>query len=90
MARKVSDKYTIPLCRTHHRASHRAGDARAWWRQLGIDPIKIAGDLWKETRGIRFAGSPAGSDASDGTREQIGPARHQPSLHSDAAAGRTS
>ena len=25
---------------------------RAWWRQVGIDPIKVARRLWKATRGI--------------------------------------
>jgi hypothetical protein len=51
LGRKVSDEYTVPLCRIHHRANHRAGDERAWWRQLGMDPLKIARDLWRETRG---------------------------------------
>ena len=31
LARKVSDEFTVPLCRIHHRAVHRAGDERAWW-----------------------------------------------------------
>jgi hypothetical protein len=29
---------------------HRAGDEKAWWRQAGIDPIKVARKLWKHTR----------------------------------------
>jgi hypothetical protein len=32
---------------------HRSRDERAWWRQAGIDPIKVARRLWKETRGMR-------------------------------------
>jgi hypothetical protein len=52
LGRKVSDEFAVPLCRGHHRAAHRARDERAWWRQVGIDPIKIARRLWKETRGI--------------------------------------
>jgi hypothetical protein len=52
LGRKVSDEFAVPLCRGHHRAVHRAGDERAWWRQAGIDPIKIARRLWKETRGL--------------------------------------
>jgi len=52
LGRKVSDEFAVPLCRGHHRAVHRSRDERAWWRQAGIDPIKVARTLWKETRGI--------------------------------------
>ena len=34
----------------HHRAVHRAGDERTWWKQTSIDPLKIARKLWKHTR----------------------------------------
>jgi hypothetical protein len=47
---KVSDEFTVPLCRGHHRALHRAGEEAAWWKQVGIDPITAARKLWKETR----------------------------------------
>jgi hypothetical protein len=50
LGRKASDEFAVPLCRTHHRAAHRAGDERAWWKSSGIDPIKVARTLWKETR----------------------------------------
>jgi hypothetical protein len=53
LSRKVSDEFTVPLCRGHHRAVHRSRDERAWWRQAGIHPIKVARRLWKETRGMR-------------------------------------
>jgi ERF superfamily len=59
LGRKVSDEFAVPLCRGHHRAVHRSRDERAWWRQAGIDPIKVARRLWKETRGVgqkRFQG----------------------------------
>ncbi len=52
LGRKVSDEFAVPLCRGHHRAVHRSHDERAWWSQAGIDPIKIARRLWKETHGI--------------------------------------
>ena len=52
LGRKVSDEFAVPLCRGHHRAVHRSRDERAWWKQSGIDPIKIARRLWKETRGM--------------------------------------
>jgi ERF superfamily len=52
LGRKASDEFAVPLCRGHHRAAHRTSDERAWWRQTGIDPIKVARRLWRETRGI--------------------------------------
>jgi hypothetical protein len=52
LGRKVSDEFAVPLCRGHHRAVHRSRDERAWWRQAGIDPIKVARRLWKQTHGI--------------------------------------
>jgi ERF superfamily len=50
LGRKASDEFAVPLCRSHHRAVHRAGDEKAWWKQAGIDPIKVARKLWKSTR----------------------------------------
>jgi hypothetical protein len=52
LGRKVSDEFAVPLCRGHHRAAHRSRDERAWWRQAGIDPIRVARRLWKETHGM--------------------------------------
>jgi hypothetical protein len=51
LGRKVSDEFAVPLCRGHHRAAHRAGDELPWWKAAGIDPVKIARKLWKESRG---------------------------------------
>jgi ERF superfamily len=50
LGRKTSDEFAVLLCRIHHRAAHRAGDERAWWKAAGIDPLKIARKLWKDTR----------------------------------------
>jgi len=50
LGRKASDEFAVPLCRVHHRAAHRVGDERAWWKAVGIAPIKIARRLWKQTR----------------------------------------
>jgi hypothetical protein len=50
LGRKVSDEFVAPLCRIHHRAAHRAGDERAWWEQVGIDPVKVARELWRKAR----------------------------------------
>jgi hypothetical protein len=50
LGRKASDEFAVPLCRSHHRAVHRAGDERAWWKAAGIDPVKVARQLWRQTR----------------------------------------
>jgi hypothetical protein len=42
LGRRVSDEFTVPLCRVHHRELHRQGDERAWWSKLNIDPMPIA------------------------------------------------
>jgi hypothetical protein len=49
---RVSDEFTVPLCRVHHRELHRVGDERAWWEQFNIDPLPIALRFWQETRGV--------------------------------------
>jgi hypothetical protein len=51
LGRKVSDEFAVPLCRVHHRAIHRASDEQSWWKTAGIDPIKVARKLWRESRG---------------------------------------
>jgi hypothetical protein len=50
LGRKASDEFAVPLCRSHHRAVHRAGDEQAWWKAAGIDPVKVARHLWRQTR----------------------------------------
>jgi hypothetical protein len=43
------DEFAVPLCRAHHGAVHRASDEQAWWKAVGIDPLKVARQLWKHT-----------------------------------------
>ncbi len=52
LGRKVSDEFTVPLCRVHHRELHRQGDERAWWAAFNIDPLPVALRFWQHTRGI--------------------------------------
>jgi hypothetical protein len=48
--RKVSDEFTVPLCRLHHRELHRSRNEPLWWKTARIDPIAIARELWEATR----------------------------------------
>ena len=50
LGRRVSDEFTVPLCRSHHRALHRRGNEPEWWKENGIDPVGIAQKLWERTR----------------------------------------
>ena len=46
---KVSDEFTVPLCRGHHRALHQTGNEAAWWEGLKIDALCLARQLWEQT-----------------------------------------
>jgi hypothetical protein len=61
LGRKVSDEFTVPLCRGHHREVHRCGDEAAWWKKAGIDPTLPARALWLESRPLPTA---SGDDQS--------------------------
>jgi hypothetical protein len=52
MGLKVSDEFTVPLCRIHHRNLHSVGDEVAWWERRAIDPIATSRMLWISTRRI--------------------------------------
>jgi DNA recombination protein Rad52 len=46
---KVSDEFTVPLCRGHHRQLHQAGDEVAWWGKLQINALEMAKTLWEQS-----------------------------------------
>jgi len=48
--RRVSDEFTVPLCRLHHRELHRSRNELLWWKTARIDPLPIARELWEATR----------------------------------------
>jgi hypothetical protein len=50
LGRKVSDEFTVPVCRVHHRELHRHGDEAGWWQKTMIDPLPIARRLWQHER----------------------------------------
>jgi hypothetical protein len=49
ISHKVSDEFTVPLCRAHHRELHRMSKEAVWWSKLGIEPLGLARKLWLET-----------------------------------------
>jgi ERF superfamily len=66
LGRKVSDEYTIPLCRLHHRELHRYGDEASWWVGITLDPLPFALALWKTSRETAATtGRPTGGGAGD-------------------------
>jgi len=50
LGRKVSDEYTVPVCRLHHRELHRYGDEASWWVGVNVDPLPVALELWRRSR----------------------------------------
>jgi hypothetical protein len=50
LGRRVSDEFTVPVCRIHHRELHRQADEVAWWDQVKINPLPVALTLWQHTR----------------------------------------
>ena len=49
LGRKVSDEFTVPVCRLHHREIHRHGNEAAWWSRTGIEPLAVALTLWRQS-----------------------------------------
>jgi hypothetical protein len=46
---KVSDEFTVPLCRGHHRQLHQAGSEVAWWTNQKINALEVARTFWEQT-----------------------------------------
>ncbi len=72
---KVSDEFTVPLCRGHHREVHRSDDEAAWWTSAGIDPMLRARALWLKTHPLPTTGKTdingATSSATIGSDQRI-------------------
>jgi hypothetical protein len=67
LGRKVSDEFTVPLCRGHHREVHRCGNEAAWWEKVGVDPTVPARALWLESHPLPTA---SGDDQSRAERDR--------------------
>ena len=64
LGRKVSDEFTVPLCRGHHREVHHCGDEAMWWKAASVDPTVAAGALWRETHPLPIRQHSEGIDKS--------------------------
>jgi ERF superfamily len=73
LGRKVSDEFTVPLCRGHHREVHRCGDEAAWWKKAGIDPTVPARVLWLQSHPLPTASGNHQSTATPDQRIGRGP-----------------
>jgi len=63
LGRKVSDAFTVPLCRMHHRELHGCGNERGWWAEQKLDPLPVAAALWQQSRSAGAADAPNASAA---------------------------
>ena len=80
MGRKVSDKFTVPVCRIHHRDLHKRGNERSWWEGQGIDPLPIAANLWLMSHSDELALNTRDVDRArklNGTHRAGSVSRHQ-------------
>src|SRR5215831_15090177 len=84
LGRKVSDEFTVPVCRTHHREIHRCGGEGSWWQNTGIDPFAAARTLWLETHPLPRSELTAANNevtpnarSNDSGAPTIGPMTHK-------------
>jgi hypothetical protein len=68
---KVSDEFTVPLCRGHHRQLHQAGNEVAWWDDRKINALVVAKDLWEQTHPKAATVDDALADPHDETKPII-------------------
>jgi len=73
LGRKVSDEFTVPLCRGHRREIHRCGNEAAWWKKVGVDPTVPARALWLESHPLPTASGDDQSRAESDQRTKWGP-----------------
>ncbi len=82
LGRKVSDEFTVPLCRLHHRELHRHSDEARWWQAVGVDAIAAARKLWTQSHTPlspaddgAHAAPPEGASDETGKRRVAPPAK---------------
>jgi hypothetical protein len=79
LGRKVSDEFTVPLCRAHHRELHRTGKESDWWAKAGLEPIDLARALWLETHPLAgSANAPSDDNEKRGAANDVTVMPRQP------------
>jgi hypothetical protein len=76
LGRKVSDEFTVPLCRLHHQELHRNGNEKAWWANAKIAPLAIAQQLWDTSpvhRDVRGGVATRADAATAGLSSEVPP-----------------
>jgi hypothetical protein len=84
LGHRVSDEFTVPVCRIHHRELHRSGDEAAWWQKLNIDPLPVALRLWEHSQ-TEVALSPV---RKGGTEAQAAKTSHDAHVDPESAASK--
>ncbi len=69
LGRKVSDEFTVPLCREHHNELHRHGNEKAWWGNLGLAPMDRAAEFWAMSQAVEPS---ADDDATAKPERKVG------------------
>ena len=82
MGRKVSDRFSVPICRLHHRELHQRGNERAWWQKQGINPLGAAAMLWARTHAV----APTAAEMVDDRDRSAGINPQPNGRHYEAAA----
>jgi hypothetical protein len=73
LGRKVSDEFTVPLCRDHHQQLHRHGNEAAWWANAQVAPLVVAKELWAATQFQEDRSTLSGNTDRSHVREFEGP-----------------
>jgi hypothetical protein len=82
---KVSDEFTVPLCRDHHHDLHRQGNEMAWWADMHVTPTDVARELWQSSP-IHGAKPPKRGRRSNGSGRLSHPLTKNPSNNIEPAA----
>lgn len=67
LGRKVSDEFTVPLCRCHHQELHLNGNETTWWTNMQISPLPIAKELW-DASPVHRAGDASATNQVSGSQ----------------------
>ncbi len=55
---KPSDEWVLPLTHDEHMRQHDMGDEQAFWAALGIEPLKVAQQLYGISSAMRMSKEP--------------------------------